>query len=375
MNAGPHRRSESGFTLIEILVVIAVMVPLVLGATAGLFTAIKLSDSSASAEVLGAALQNSTELLGSGADYIDCAGVDDYETMPVTDGVTTSVSSIAYWDQPTATYISSCGTDQGAQQITVEARFGGATSTATFVKRDRSQPVSNCAWTMLADGASRLFPLDEPKSDDTAIDLAAGENGTYEKGHNTGNADGVCASDSDTSARLNGKRFVSTAGTVQTGRDVDRSQEIWFRTKKSKGVLMAVGDTASDASDDVALLLSINTDGNLVYSTSRSSKPIVSPAEYDDNAWHHVVAVHHGGGGAELYVDGRPVGSDPDAVSADIDKGHLRIGYENTDGFSEGFGSKQNNANFDGWVRFAGWYERALTETQVSSHYALGTGG
>jgi len=148
------RRSsaQAGVTLVEILVVIAVVTPVILSATLGMFTAITASGSAESRTELEAALTSYGEALRSVPAYISCATPEQYTAghaatpeaqadvaaggVNGVDGVETRVMHVRYWNQATATFDERCTADGGAQQLTLQARRGADTLDGVIVRRN-----------------------------------------------------------------------------------------------------------------------------------------------------------------------------------------------------------------------------------------------
>lgn len=146
-SGSPARRGQAGVTLIEVLVVVAVVVPIILMGAMGLFTAVTASDSTKTRQQLEAGMTSYGESLKDLA-YAPCATPEQINTLydawpdrwqPDADsGVAASslqVTDITYWDQASATFADTCGTDGGAQRLTIEVGDGDDTLVGTIVKR------------------------------------------------------------------------------------------------------------------------------------------------------------------------------------------------------------------------------------------------
>lgn len=104
----------------------------------GLLTAVKSSSLVATKRDLAGSLTIAAEdLQGASTAYVACGAPTDYPTpagfVPDFPDVVFTVA-VSYFDG--AQYQTSCGTDQGAQLITITASRGGQTETAVVVKRD-----------------------------------------------------------------------------------------------------------------------------------------------------------------------------------------------------------------------------------------------
>ena len=72
------RRGQSGVTLIEVLIAMAVMVPLTLSSAMGIMTAVRASDQAEQRQELNVALTNATESIRA-LPYVPCASTEDLQ--------------------------------------------------------------------------------------------------------------------------------------------------------------------------------------------------------------------------------------------------------------------------------------------------------
>ena len=139
----PRARTQNGASLLEVLAVVAIAIPVVLAAAAGLLTTMRLSSATQQqqqAEAQATAYAESMKQI----PYVPCAVPTNYAsdtglwTPPA--GVTVEVVQIRYWTQATRDYSStSCstpGADEGAQLVTVRAVTPDRSTTLEVVKRD-----------------------------------------------------------------------------------------------------------------------------------------------------------------------------------------------------------------------------------------------
>lgn len=142
------RRGQSGVSLIEVLVATAVMAPLVLGASTGLFTAVTASTNSRDRQQLEAALGSYGDAVKA-MPYVACGTPTSYRSAYAAwpqrwvpdpgSGLTSadlSFVTVEYWNQSSASFTGTCGSDGGAQRITVTVAKGGESLTGAVVKRD-----------------------------------------------------------------------------------------------------------------------------------------------------------------------------------------------------------------------------------------------
>ena len=74
----PLTTDQRGVSLVEVLVVIAVIIPVILAATLGLLTSARLATSTKTSQELNAAAASFAESLKDVA-YVDCASPSDYD--------------------------------------------------------------------------------------------------------------------------------------------------------------------------------------------------------------------------------------------------------------------------------------------------------
>jgi type II secretory pathway pseudopilin PulG len=128
--------------LVEVLVVIAVIIPVILAATLGLLTSARLATGTKTSQELNAAAASFAESLKDVA-YVDCASITDYDGAtglwepPPDSAVVIDVLDVEYWDPATDDYATSCASpDGGAQMITIELTVLDGDTQLSVVKRD-----------------------------------------------------------------------------------------------------------------------------------------------------------------------------------------------------------------------------------------------
>jgi hypothetical protein len=150
-----HRRGQSGVTLVEVLVGIAVMVPLTLASVSGLMLAVRTSDATERHQRLEMALSSATEDLKA-LPYLRCGLADQYDELyeqflaPLTGELLPSeelpvpqVVEVDYWSRTKDGFLGSCSGDDGAQRLTVQVSEEGEVLTGTVVTRDPTARVGN----------------------------------------------------------------------------------------------------------------------------------------------------------------------------------------------------------------------------------------
>ncbi len=176
------------------------------------------------------------------------------------------------------------------------------------------------------------------------------------------------------------------------------SIETWFRTSSTTGgalVSYGNGRPRSDNGSDVIsnrytvggtpLGSVTNTFDRTLYMESGTGRlrfavrapstvqSLQSPAAYNDNQWHHVVATQ-GPAGMRLYVDGIPVAQNNVTQNREY-YGSWRVGGDNLNGFPNS-GGNNNWAGrfFDGQIDETAVYYHPLTHQQAVAHYTAGGG-
>lgn len=142
-------------SLVEVLVGIAVMVPLTLTAMTGMLIAVETSSSTEVRQELEVGLATATEDLKT-LPYLQCGSVEEYQKLyqswsePLAAAVRAeeqpappAITSVEYWNRGKDAYTDSCGGDDGAQRIVVTVSNGQEQVTGSVVKRDESARVGN----------------------------------------------------------------------------------------------------------------------------------------------------------------------------------------------------------------------------------------
>jgi hypothetical protein len=137
----------------EVLVGVAVMVPLTLTSAMGLMVAMNASQAARTEQELQIALSTATENLKV-MPYLECGSAEKYQELyrswvtpiaaKVVDGTQTTepgIDVVTYWEQSSGNYRSGCKHDDGAQRLTVTVRSGDHEATGTIVKRDGAASV------------------------------------------------------------------------------------------------------------------------------------------------------------------------------------------------------------------------------------------
>lgn len=142
-------------SLIEVLVGMAVMIPLTLASVSGLMVAVNASDASERHQRMELALSSATEDLKA-LPYLPCGVAAEYDELyeqwlgPLTSELIPSqqlpaakVVGVGYWSRTKDGFLGSCTGDDGAQRLTVRVEEDGDVRTGTVVIRDPAARVGN----------------------------------------------------------------------------------------------------------------------------------------------------------------------------------------------------------------------------------------
>jgi prepilin-type N-terminal cleavage/methylation domain-containing protein len=138
------RHSQTGATLVEVLIALALVGILVLALASGMLTLITTSAETTKQQQIELALGSFTESLKSGP-YTKCAALvagspypNTTAWVPPQSSMTASLVKIEYWDKSSTSFIAACPAtgDQGTQRLTVQVNFEDRSSTAQVVKAD-----------------------------------------------------------------------------------------------------------------------------------------------------------------------------------------------------------------------------------------------
>ena len=106
-------------------------------------------------------------------------------------------------------------------------------------------------------------------------------------------------------------------------------------------------------------------DGQLTFGVWTGDTNLATSSQsYNDGAWHHLVAEQSGDGMA-LFVDGQQVATNPQTQSQPY-TGFWRVGGDTT---------WSGTTWFNGTIDEVAVYPKALSASDIASHYSLGTGG
>lgn len=148
---GARRRGAAGFSLVEVLISIALVSTLVLALVTGLLTLVRTTESNNQRQQIQLALGNMSEGMRA-ISYRDCNGgganatnyEGDYYGVPSNwtptragrPDMTAEVLDVEFWNPSSRTFQDTCpGTDGGAQQLTLRVAWRDRDDTTQVVVR------------------------------------------------------------------------------------------------------------------------------------------------------------------------------------------------------------------------------------------------
>ena len=152
------KRSERGFTLVEVMIVVALLGGAVISMVGTLYTVTTVSDQQRRTSIVDAEGRRFAEKVRA-MDYTPCATTDTFNSAKSTAiDVDTSVTAVQYWNgsftplskltsddwSDTCGSASNPGIDCGMQLVTVHIADGNVGTDLTFVKRADDAYVQKC---------------------------------------------------------------------------------------------------------------------------------------------------------------------------------------------------------------------------------------
>lgn len=184
---------------------------------------------------------------------------------------------------------------------------------------------------------------------------------------------GAIQSDPENRAiRLPGLTTARAYTTVQDWPPDAFTLEGWFRTSTGGGKILGWGNRNDRDSSKADRHLYLDDAGRVHFGVKPDAtrQVVSSPTAYADGDWHHVAA-SLAPTGMRLYVDGELVGQRTDVRTAEhLSIGYWRIGADTLTSWP----SAPTNTAFAGDLDELAVYKRALSATEVATHYAAGTG-
>lgn len=286
-------------------------------------------------------------------------------------------ASSLWWDLPQASFTDTTATRGVGYSYRVRATdadgHAGALSAQVYVVTATTPPPYAAA--VRADGASTYWRLGDSFAG--AGDSSAGNRIglPYGKPSMAGSA-GALAGDANKATVFDGvDDFIY--GPQQMAGPGTYSIEAWFRTNTTAGgKIMGFGNGIPRRDGSNPRLSSsygrhvyMTNAGNLIFGEwSGSAKTIKSPATYNDNAWHHVVATQ-GPAGMALYVDGVRVATNT-VTATQTAAGSWRIGGDQLGGTN--WPEAPSSRYFKGSIDEFAFYPSVLSPARIGTHYQLG---
>ncbi len=220
-------------------------------------------------------------------------------------------------------------------------------------------PADSYGKAVVADNPNLYWRLDDASGPTAADASGTGTTGTYSGGVTYRTPSTVTTQ--GTGVTLNGSNGLIVSNT-QVNNPTTYSEELWFNTTTtSGGKLIGFGDASTGESSDYDRHVYMLDTGQLqfgVYTGQIST--ITTPGSYNDGKWHQVVATQ-GSDGMTLYIDGQPVGTNPQS-QAQAYAGYWRVGGDHTwGGASSDF--------FAGQVDEVAVYSSELSAARVLAHF------
>ncbi|MBD5786521.1 PKD domain-containing protein [Cellulosimicrobium terreum] len=217
---------------------------------------------------------------------------------------------------------------------------------------------------VLDDGATSYWRLGEP-SGSTGFDWAGGDDLTLSTGVSRGAAGAVNA-DTNTATTFNGTSNGRGAGATATTGPNTFSAEAWIKTSTTRGgKIVGFGNQTTGDSSNYDRHVYMTNNGKLVFGVYNNAVSVItSPASYNDNAWHHVVATL-GANGMQLYVDGKRVAQRADVTSGQSYSGYWRVGGDNLNSWT----SQPTSSSFAGTIDEVAIYGSVLSTAKVRAHF------
>lgn len=176
-------------------------------------------------------------------------------------------------------------------------------------------------------------------------------------------------------AVVNGGFAVRTTGSADSvvaspegGSTAAFSTEAWFKTDTTAGgKLTGYENAATGSGSNYDKQVYMTNAGNLIFGVYAGGfQTVTTPGTYNDNVWHHVVAVQDSSG-MKLYVDAVLTGTNATAVNQAF-TGYWRAGGGNLNSWPQ----QPSNGYFTGDLDEVAIYPNGLSAGEVSSHYSLG---
>ncbi|KQT02338.1 hypothetical protein ASG23_03125 [Cellulomonas sp. Leaf395] len=279
-----------------------------------------------------------------------------------------------FWDLPRLSFTDSGLANGTSYTYRVEAVDSGGNSvvspavTVTTTGSGTAQ-LGAYATAVLGDNPSAYWRLGETSG--SAPDWTSYGTATVADGVTRGQQ-GALVGDANAAMAFTGSSTSRIYSTRRIAGPLRFSVEAWFRTGSSAGgKIVGLGSTSGTTnSSTYDRHIYMGANGRLNFGVYPNAvRAITSPAAYNDDRWHHVVA-SVGMRGMEMYVDGTLVASNPDVTFAQLASGYWRIGGDNLATWPNAAGE-----NFVGRIDEVATYSRQLDQVEIQRHLSIGTTG
>lgn len=273
-----------------------------------------------------------------------------------------------WWSQPQIVFDDTGLAPGSSHTYTVRAVDGNGNavtsqSATVTVASGQSSAYANA---VLDDGASLYYPLGSTRTDWGGASTPLFGTGVTDV--SPGAVPGVTGtSASSFDGTTNGRVSSGTSSRLSAA----FSTELWFNTTTTQGgKLIGFGSAQTGSSGSYDRHVYMQNDGRLVFGVYPGAvRTVSSTAAYNDGRWHHAVATQ-GADGIALYVDGVRVAQDSSATTAQSYSGYWRVGGDNLSSWP----GQPSSAYFRGAIDEVAVYGSALSSSQVSTHFAVGSG-
>jgi PKD repeat protein len=293
------------------------------------------------------------------------------------DGGTTPIGSVTgksdFTNRPTMVYVDhgvAAGSSHTYRVKVVDPFNNSWTSPASAPVTISGTPRSDYANLILDHGARNFWRLGET-SGLTMADLTGARHATAQSGV-TRNIAGAITGDTDRATTFTGASNGYASTDSSAAAPTTFTAEAWFKTSTNRGgKIIGYGSARTGESSSYDRHVYMDNNGRILFGThAGAARTIMSPATYNNNQWHHVVASLGGDGGQRLFIDGQLVAQNTNVISGEYYNGYWRIGGDRLSGWT----NRPTSYWFAGTIDEVAVYEKELTLAQVQSHYEAGGG-
>ncbi|HSV40648.1 MAG TPA: PKD domain-containing protein [Nocardioidaceae bacterium] len=142
---------------------------------------------------------------------------------------------------------------------------------------------------------------------------------------------------------------------------------VWFKsTSTSGGRLIGFSSSATGTSSSYDRHLQLQNNGQVQFGVAPNSSgqvKLISPASYNNGAWHQAVGTFSTTGGMRLYIDGQLVGTNSNTTIRSY-TGFWKVGGDNV-------WSGSSNRYLNGTLDEAAVFHRVLSDSEVADQFRL----